>query len=171
VKTVRPQQWGVSLKNSKNKMKTNNAAAPVQVELSTFINASLPAIQAGFMKKYDGTLEYVISHPALPTILNPTFGYHYLVAGVDPDGDIITTRDTTGESLPNGNQSNEMEINAYLLAAKIKYELQKHDLYARYSCNEFLPIYEIKSIQGKAKVYIKIDGAMHRIPGLTLKNM
>lgn len=134
------------------------------------INGPLPAIQASFMQQYDGTIENILSFSRLPQLLNVSFSYHYCVAGVMHNGDVLTTRDTDGYCEPWGAQTPDMEQNAYALSKAIKNILKTLPLHQNMGTYT-LPIVEGKTFGNKHKIFVEISGNLIRIPGLSTSNL
>jgi hypothetical protein len=114
-------------------------------------NSDLPPVQKTLIAV--NNINELITFPALHRLLNPCFSYHYFVDHVKPNGDVVTTKDTTGTCAAWGEQSKEAEHNAYLLAKDIKLLLLHNGAY----------------LKGK-KYWITIDGVEHKIIGMTYGN-
>lgn len=143
--------------------------------LTKFTKLDLPTIQKIFIDQFDGTIENIVSFRELYVILNPTFSYHYFV--VNPGhfsfekGEtvgVITTKNTTGESAPWGDQSKEAERNAAFLSKSLKEIFLKEKLYVQ-SGGDYIAYDPTKF--SKSKLFVKINGEMKRVPGLTALNI
>lgn len=142
--------------------------------IEQFKTMPLPVIQRKFVDQYTGLVDSILRFPNLPLILNPCFSYHYFFISGTTDENTITTKDTTREMEPNGLQTQEMEINAYLLSAAIKKEFMgiKEHLYIYRNASytnvaEYIPY--LNNVHGK--LFVKSGDYFIRIPGLTTKNI
>lgn len=111
-------------------------------------------LQQDFISQYNGSVESILSFPKLAAILNPCFSFHYLIDHVKDNGEVVTTKNTTGEVSRWGNQTKEQEDNAYHLSQQLKKELLRSGAY----------------VNSSGKYFIKIDGVEKRIPGMTTNN-
>jgi hypothetical protein len=111
----------------------------------------LPPIQKSIISYTD--ISALVSDTRLHRILNPCFSYHYCVAHVKPNGDVVTTKDTDGYVEPWGQQSKNAEQNAFDLAQDIRLLFVANGAYKI----------------GK-KYFIDVNGTQYRIPGMTTGN-
>lgn len=122
-------------------------------DFQKFDGIDLPVIQKNFVAHVAGGGD-VLAFGQLPRLLNPVFCGHYFVDHVKPNGDVVTTKDTTGAHTSWGSQSKEAEENAYQLADAVKAHIKAN--------------YDLHAPNGK--YFAEIDGKMVRIAGLTTKN-
>ena len=85
---------------------------------STTLNQ--PKIQNDFIKHFDGSLESVLNFEKLNLILNPCYTGHYFYVSGDTMENTVTTKSTDGSFAKWGQQTEEQELNSYLLASELK---------------------------------------------------
>ena len=137
--------------------------------VSEFSKMNLPRVQKQFMAQFEGTLESILNFPELNKVLNPTFSYHYFCTELLPNGEVGSTKDTTGACAPWGSQSPTAEQNASLLANELKAYFKKQELYVNIAGQYHS--YDPKKGYAKSKLYVNCYGVMRRVIGLSTSNI
>lgn len=128
----------------------------IMYNLTINTRGEMPTLQRRFINQFDGSLESILNFPQIERVLNPSFTGHFLIDHVPPNGDVVTTASTTGETARWGEQTLEMEENAERLAEELKSLLSTFEIK---QAGQLLSDDELKGLGGKfdrAKKYAMI---------------
>lgn len=115
-----------------------------------------PPLQAAFLSQWDGTIESAVKFESLHMILNPCFTGHYFLDHVKPNGDVVSTKQTTGEWAYWGKQTEEQVQNASKLSVLLRKFILAHP-HAKADKNK----------KGKYRIAVMLNNTPVIVKGLT----